>query len=161
MAGISYYLTALQSSCSESSFSPDRSKREVRESDTSRSNTLLFIAVSVIYICHVSLWEYLWPQIHPTVGCARDGNFETSAGTASMCGSVYARFFWTGKGLCTPCHIVTQPSAMQHLGVQIKSLFLQFLPLPSCPVGLLWHTLSVCAVCQSRLTAMGGQRGGR
>lgn len=41
-----------------------------------------------------------------------------------MCGSVYARFFWTGKGLCTPCHIVTQPSAMQHLGVQIKSLFL-------------------------------------
>lgn len=69
----------------------------------------------------------------------------TSVGTASMCGS---GLLWMGNRLGILCHDVTQPSAMQHLGVQIKSLFLQLLPLPSCPVGLLWHMWSWYVVCQ-------------
>lgn len=100
----------------------------------------LFTAVSVIYICHVSLWEYLWPQIQPTVGCATDGKFlwhqQEQLPSAAL---EYTGFLWMGNGLSILCHDITQPSAMQHLGVQIKSLFLQLLPLPSFPVGLLWH----------------------
>lgn len=79
----------------------------------------------------------------------------TSAGAASTCDSVYTRFPWMGNRSGILCHDVTQPSEMQHLGIQIKSLFLQLLPLPSCPVGLLWYMWSVCALCQRQIYCHG------
>lgn len=104
----------------------------------------LFIAVSDISICRVNFWEYLWPQIQLSVGCARDGQFWwhqlEQLPHMALCTQISSG--WV-TGLCILCHNVTQPSAVQHLGVQIKSLFLQLLPLPSCPVGLLWHMWSV------------------